>query len=146
MEAVMTRTVKVIENALAAVTRIILLENVQNHQKTRTKEHLSEVKDHDIKFYCSNGIKSKIKILYHKHAEGTAKNSQDNKVRRLKTLEGSGDESFWEEGDDFRVDVLHFHTCLTVILGFLEKLKCWFEQDIDDEGEEDEDGEGGSEV
>nr|GEX78087.1 copia protein [Tanacetum cinerariifolium] len=31
------------ENALDAVTRIILLENVQNHQKTRTKELLSEV-------------------------------------------------------------------------------------------------------
>nr|GEV22946.1 copia protein [Tanacetum cinerariifolium] len=42
-EAVMTRTLKVIENALDAVTRIILLENVQNHQKTRTKEPLSEV-------------------------------------------------------------------------------------------------------
>ncbi|GJW87498.1 zf-CCHC domain-containing protein [Tanacetum coccineum] len=41
-EAVMTRTVKVIENALDAVTRIILLENVQNHRKTRTKELLSE--------------------------------------------------------------------------------------------------------
>nr|GFC11508.1 transposase, Ptta/En/Spm, transposase, Tnp1/En/Spm-like protein [Tanacetum cinerariifolium] len=26
-----------------AATRIILLENVQNHRKTRTKEHLSEV-------------------------------------------------------------------------------------------------------
>nr|GEV02375.1 reverse transcriptase domain-containing protein [Tanacetum cinerariifolium] len=37
------RTVKVIENALDVVTRIILLENVQNHQKTRTKELLSEV-------------------------------------------------------------------------------------------------------
>ncbi|GKG14938.1 hypothetical protein Tco_0354538, partial [Tanacetum coccineum] len=41
-EAVMTRTVKVIENELDAATRIILLENVQNHRKTRTKEHLSE--------------------------------------------------------------------------------------------------------
>nr|GEU65460.1 DUF4219 domain-containing protein/UBN2 domain-containing protein [Tanacetum cinerariifolium] len=41
-EAVMTRTVKVIENALDVATRIILLENVQNHQKTRTKELLSE--------------------------------------------------------------------------------------------------------
>nr|GEX82029.1 putative reverse transcriptase domain-containing protein [Tanacetum cinerariifolium] len=29
-------------NALDAATRIILLENVQNHRKTRTKEHLSE--------------------------------------------------------------------------------------------------------
>nr|GEV62311.1 UBN2 domain-containing protein [Tanacetum cinerariifolium] len=36
-------TVKVIENALDAATRIILLENVQNHRKIRIKEHLSEV-------------------------------------------------------------------------------------------------------
>nr|GEV67998.1 retrovirus-related Pol polyprotein from transposon TNT 1-94 [Tanacetum cinerariifolium] len=41
-EAVMTRTVKVIENALDAATQIILLENVQNHRKIRTKELLSE--------------------------------------------------------------------------------------------------------
>nr|GEU28751.1 retrovirus-related Pol polyprotein from transposon TNT 1-94 [Tanacetum cinerariifolium] len=41
-EAVMTRTVKVIENALDVAT-IILLENVQNHRKIRTKEGLSEV-------------------------------------------------------------------------------------------------------
>ncbi|GJY55159.1 hypothetical protein Tco_0446823 [Tanacetum coccineum] len=38
----MTRTVKVIENAFDAATRIILLENVENHRKTRTKELLSE--------------------------------------------------------------------------------------------------------
>ncbi|GJZ66845.1 hypothetical protein Tco_0630085 [Tanacetum coccineum] len=38
----MTRTLKVIENALDAATRIILLENVQNHRKIRTKELLSE--------------------------------------------------------------------------------------------------------
>ncbi|GKD51511.1 hypothetical protein Tco_1280487, partial [Tanacetum coccineum] len=31
------------------------------------------------------------------------------------------------------------------ILGFLEKLEWWFEQDIDDEGEENEEGEGDSE-
>nr|GEW00312.1 UBN2 domain-containing protein [Tanacetum cinerariifolium] len=42
-EAVMTRMAKVIENALDAATRIILLENVQNHRKIRTKECLSEV-------------------------------------------------------------------------------------------------------
>nr|GEV50420.1 retrovirus-related Pol polyprotein from transposon TNT 1-94 [Tanacetum cinerariifolium] len=42
-EAAMTRTVKVIENALDAAIQIILLENVQNHQKTRTKELSSEV-------------------------------------------------------------------------------------------------------
>nr|GEV66615.1 hypothetical protein [Tanacetum cinerariifolium] len=42
-EAVMTRMVKVIENDLDAATQIILLEDVQNHQKTRTKERFSEV-------------------------------------------------------------------------------------------------------
>ncbi|GJT75497.1 hypothetical protein Tco_1042222 [Tanacetum coccineum] len=56
------------------------------------------------------------------------------------TLGGSGGESFWEEGGDFGVDVLHFHTCLTDIIDFLEKLEWWFEQEIDDE-----EGEGGSE-
>nr|GFB29469.1 hypothetical protein [Tanacetum cinerariifolium] len=44
-------------------------------------------------------------------------------------------ESFWEGGDDFGVDVLHFHTCLTDILSFLEKLEWWFEQYIDKEEE-----------
>ncbi|GJW98139.1 hypothetical protein Tco_0179947 [Tanacetum coccineum] len=34
---------EVIENALDAAIQIILLENVQNHRKTRTKEILSEV-------------------------------------------------------------------------------------------------------
>ncbi|GKC22029.1 hypothetical protein Tco_1024179, partial [Tanacetum coccineum] len=64
----------------------------------------------------------------------------------VKTIRGSGGESFWKEGDDFEVDVLRFHTCLTDILGFLEKLEWWFEQDIDNEGEEDEEGDSGSEV
>nr|GEV79860.1 uncharacterized mitochondrial protein AtMg00810-like [Tanacetum cinerariifolium] len=48
----------------------------------RCIQNFRKVKDHDIKFYCSNDIKSKIKILDHKHVEGTAKNSQDNKVLR----------------------------------------------------------------
>ncbi|GKA24788.1 hypothetical protein Tco_0710821 [Tanacetum coccineum] len=61
-------------------------------------------------------------------------------------LEESGGGSFWEEGDDSGVDVLRFHTCLTDILGFLEKLEWWFGQDIDDEGEEDEEDGGGDEV
>ncbi|GKD34211.1 hypothetical protein Tco_1249720 [Tanacetum coccineum] len=64
----------------------------------------------------------------------------------VKTLGGSRGGFFWEEGDDFGVDVLRFHTCLTDIHGFLEKLEWWFEQDINDAGEEDEEGEGGSEV
>ncbi|GKF96944.1 hypothetical protein Tco_0292765, partial [Tanacetum coccineum] len=45
--------------------------------------------------------------------------------------------------DNFGVDVFLFQTCLTDILGFLEKLELWFEQDIDvEEGrfEGDEDG------
>ncbi|GJX02559.1 hypothetical protein Tco_0186472 [Tanacetum coccineum] len=59
---------------------------------------------------------------------------------------GSRGESFWEEGDDFGVDVLRFHTCHTDIIGYLEKLEWWFEQDIDDEVEEDEEDGGGDEV
>ncbi|GKE49963.1 hypothetical protein Tco_1481221 [Tanacetum coccineum] len=59
------------------------------------------------------------------------------------TLGGRGCESFWEGGDDFGVEVLRFNTCLTDILGFLDKLEWWFEQDIDKEEERfkgDEDG------
>ncbi|GJX88456.1 DUF4219 domain-containing protein [Tanacetum coccineum] len=41
-EAMMIRTVKMIKNALDAATQIILLKNVQNHQKIRAKELLSE--------------------------------------------------------------------------------------------------------
>ncbi|GJX70060.1 hypothetical protein Tco_0307231 [Tanacetum coccineum] len=41
-EVEMTKMAKVIGNVLDAVIQIILLENVQNHQKTRTKEHSSE--------------------------------------------------------------------------------------------------------
>ncbi|GJW39604.1 hypothetical protein Tco_0065449 [Tanacetum coccineum] len=63
--------------------------------------------------------------------------------RKVEMLWEGGGESFWEGGDDFRVDGLHFHTCLTDILGFLERLEWWFEQDIDKEEvrfEGDEDG------
>ncbi|GJV38498.1 hypothetical protein Tco_1410975 [Tanacetum coccineum] len=42
-EAEMIRTVKVKGSDLDVVTQIILLENVQIHQETRTKEHLLEV-------------------------------------------------------------------------------------------------------
>ncbi|GKA96900.1 hypothetical protein Tco_0824794 [Tanacetum coccineum] len=41
----------------------------------------------------------------------------------IESLEGNEGEYFWEEGDDFGVDVLCFHTCLTDILGFLEKFR-----------------------
>ncbi|GKA43472.1 hypothetical protein Tco_0736196, partial [Tanacetum coccineum] len=62
------------------------------------------------------------------------------------TLRGRGGESFWEGGDDFRVDVLRFYTCLTDILGFLEKLEWWFEQDIAKEEERFKGDEDGSEL
>ncbi|GJU49417.1 hypothetical protein Tco_1219234 [Tanacetum coccineum] len=52
-------------------------------------------------------------------------------------LGGNGGDSFWEKGGDFGVDVLRFHTCLTDILGFLEKFGWWFEQDIGGEKEDD---------
>ncbi|GKC51859.1 hypothetical protein Tco_1074604, partial [Tanacetum coccineum] len=52
------------------------------------------------------------------------------------TLGGNGCESFWEEGDNFGLDVLRFHTCLNNILGFLEKFGWWFEQDIGGESED----------
>ncbi|GJZ39509.1 hypothetical protein Tco_0586072 [Tanacetum coccineum] len=70
-------------------------------------------------------------------------------VDYAQTLRGTGGESFWEEGDDFGVDVLHFYTYLTDILGFLEKFGWWFKQDIDDEREEveeDEEDKDGGEV
>ncbi|GJZ14417.1 hypothetical protein Tco_0549647 [Tanacetum coccineum] len=62
---------------------------------------------------------------------------EDEFVVVVKTRGGSKGESFGEEGDDFGVDCLRFHTCLTDILGFLERLEWWFEQDIDDDEEED---------
>ncbi|GJY62315.1 hypothetical protein Tco_0462972 [Tanacetum coccineum] len=45
------------------------------------------------------------------------------------------------EGGDFNVSVVRLQTCLTDILGFLEKFKGGFEQDIDDKGEEDKEDE-----
>ncbi|GKF76540.1 hypothetical protein Tco_0229010 [Tanacetum coccineum] len=41
-EAEMTKTAKVKGSALDAEIQIFLLENVQSHQETRTKEPLSE--------------------------------------------------------------------------------------------------------
>ncbi|GJX14491.1 hypothetical protein Tco_0206249 [Tanacetum coccineum] len=62
------------------------------------------------------------------------------------TCGGNEGDSFWKVDDDFGVDVFRFQTCLIIILGFLEKLEWWFEQDIDDEGEEVEEDEDGGEV
>ncbi|GJX47701.1 hypothetical protein Tco_0272891 [Tanacetum coccineum] len=78
-------------------------------------------------------------LLFTSPVNDYSKNAQ----QKMLTLGGRGGESFWEGGDDSRVDGLHFHTCLTDILGFLEKLEWWFEQDIDKEEvrfEGDEDG------
>ncbi|GJX98320.1 hypothetical protein Tco_0355339 [Tanacetum coccineum] len=54
----------------------------------------------------------------------------------LEEIDKVGSKSFWEGGDD----------CLTDILGFLEKLEWWFEQDIDKEEERFEGDEDGGEV
>nr|GEV24763.1 hypothetical protein [Tanacetum cinerariifolium] len=81
---------------------------------------------------CNNDKNlSKIQLENEKEVELVA--MVVNVVHECRHWMGSGYESFWEEGDDFRVDVLCFHTCLIDILVFLEKLKWWFKQDIDDE-------------
>ncbi|GJW45384.1 hypothetical protein Tco_0074183 [Tanacetum coccineum] len=101
-EAVMTRTVKVIENALDAAIRIILLENVQNHRKIRTKELLSEalgaivVKKmmrsdenssiDDIALYNEYDKLSKmsLKIISKNNKLKASRNSLENELRELK--------------------------------------------------------------
>nr|GEY22298.1 hypothetical protein [Tanacetum cinerariifolium] len=98
-----------------------------------------DLEGHEFEKTCNNDkILSEIQLEHEKEDEFV--------MVVMKTLGGSEGKSFWEEGDDFSVDVLRFHTCLTDIIGFLEKLEWWFEQDIDDEEEEDEEGEGGSEM
>ncbi|GJT30970.1 hypothetical protein Tco_0911245 [Tanacetum coccineum] len=87
---------------------------------------------------CNNGKSlSEIQLEHEKEDELVEGLYDDGEGDCKYTLGGSRGESFWEEGDDFRVDVLCFHTCLTDILGFLEKVEWWFEQDIDNEEEED---------
>ncbi|GJY73931.1 hypothetical protein Tco_0478362 [Tanacetum coccineum] len=62
--------------------------------------------------------------------------------------------SFLKEDELVAVVVKVVHDCCMMVVkeienGLLkevEKLEWWFEQDIDDEGEEDEEGEGGGEV
>nr|GEW80502.1 hypothetical protein [Tanacetum cinerariifolium] len=90
-------------------------EKIYNNDKSLSKIQLEHEKEDEFVMMVMKGL--------YDGGEGDYK----------KTLGGSGGESFWEEGDDFGVDVLRFHTCLTNILGFLEKLEWWFEQDIDDE-------------
>ncbi|GJW67959.1 hypothetical protein Tco_0122383 [Tanacetum coccineum] len=58
----------------------------------------------------------------------------------------NGGDSCLKEDDGFGLDVLRFHTCLTDILGFIEKLGWWFEQDIDVEEGRFEGNEDGCEV
>nr|GEU76472.1 hypothetical protein [Tanacetum cinerariifolium] len=104
--------------------------------KTRSK-YVSdqEFRERNKKTYNNDKSLSEVQLEHEKEDEFV--------VVVVKTLEGKGGESFWEGGDDFRVDVLCFHTCLTDILGILEKLEWWFEQDIDKEEkrfEGDEDG------
>nr|GEW76448.1 hypothetical protein [Tanacetum cinerariifolium] len=121
--------------------RMTDVENKEEMIKKATKEaKLFEMTKTEVIKKTCNDDKSLSEILleYEKEDEFV--------VAVMKTLRGCRGESFWEEGDDFGVDVLRFHTCLTNILGFLEKFEWWFKQDIDDEEEEDEEGEGGSET
>ncbi|GJW38170.1 hypothetical protein Tco_0064015 [Tanacetum coccineum] len=55
------------------------------------------------------------------------------KTEKIHAKRGSEGEAFLEEGGDFGVSVVRLQTCLTEILGFLEKSRGGFEQDIDDE-------------
>ncbi|GJU67058.1 reverse transcriptase domain-containing protein [Tanacetum coccineum] len=80
-----------------------------------------------------------------KQKNGKTKHEME-KDKSISKPKRRGGESFWEGGDDFGVDVLRFYTCLTDILGFLEKLEWWFEQDIDKEEERFEGDENGGEV
>nr|GEX24089.1 hypothetical protein [Tanacetum cinerariifolium] len=116
------------------------------HAKRGKKKGLvtHDSEGYEFKKTCNNDkSSSEIQLVHEKNDEFVVVVVKEIVNRLLEEVEV---ESFWEEGDDFGVDVLHFHTCFTDILGFLEKLKWWFDQDIDDEGEEDEEGEGGSEV
>nr|GEX38468.1 putative reverse transcriptase domain-containing protein [Tanacetum cinerariifolium] len=89
--------------------------------------------EYDKKNTCNNGKNlSEIQLEHEKEDELVA-------VVVKVTLGRSGDESCWEEGDDFGVDIVSFHTCLIDILGFLEKFGWWFEQDIGGENEDDND-------
>nr|GEU71866.1 hypothetical protein [Tanacetum cinerariifolium] len=102
-----------------------------------------DLEGHEFKKTCNNDKSlSEIQLEHEKEDEFVMVVVKEIVKRLLEEVEVS----LWEEGDYFGVDVLRFHTCLTDIFGFLEKLEWWFEQDIDDEEEEDEEGEGGSKV
>ncbi|GKA17336.1 hypothetical protein Tco_0697173 [Tanacetum coccineum] len=67
-------------------------------------------------WFCSRTLNnSKVELKFQ------LKHERENELVMVVILGGSGGESFYEGGDDFGVDVLCFHTCLTNILGFLEK-------------------------
>ncbi|GJX08193.1 hypothetical protein Tco_0196125 [Tanacetum coccineum] len=86
-EAVMTRTVKVIKNALDAAIQIILLENVQNHRKIRTKELLSEALGAIAVKKMMRRSKMKrvnLKIITKNKRLKATRNSLENELRKLK--------------------------------------------------------------
>nr|GEW11766.1 UBN2 domain-containing protein [Tanacetum cinerariifolium] len=123
-----------------------MIEETKDLSSLALDELIGNLKVHELvmgkDFEIYKGKKEKVKSIalrakkeYSDDETSTSKSDDEEYV--VVTLRESRGESFWEEGDDFGVDVLCFHTCLIHILGFLEKFKWWFEQNIDDEGEED---------
>nr|GEV55671.1 retrovirus-related Pol polyprotein from transposon TNT 1-94 [Tanacetum cinerariifolium] len=72
------------------IDRLEVLSDDGNPSRDNIKQARGRRKIMISHFKCSNDINSKIKFLDHKHAKGTAKNSQDNKVLRLevKNIDG----------------------------------------------------------
>ncbi|GJV45538.1 hypothetical protein Tco_1430074 [Tanacetum coccineum] len=99
--------------------------------RTRDKELFEQTKEENKKQYEETLNSQALTMKEEMMKEASVK------IAEIWTLRGNGGESFWEEGDDFGVDVLCFHTCLIDILGFLEKFGWWFEQDIGGESEDD---------
>ncbi|GJS78207.1 putative ribonuclease H-like domain-containing protein [Tanacetum coccineum] len=104
-----------------------------NVQHSRTK-HI-DVRYHFIKDQVENGI-VELYFVWTKYQLANIFTKPSPRERFNFLIEKLG-ELFWDGGNDFGVDVLRFHTCLTDILGFLEKFRWWFEQDIDGKSEDD---------
>nr|GEU52030.1 retrovirus-related Pol polyprotein from transposon TNT 1-94 [Tanacetum cinerariifolium] len=121
----MTRTVKAIENALDAAIYIILLENVQNHRKTRTKEFLLEVLgviavkkmmrrefDNEVQFeeFCNaNGITHNFSAPSTPQSNGVVemKNKKLQEMSRTMLNEQSLPQKFWCNAVDTSTYILN---------------------------------------
>nr|GEX29351.1 replication protein A 70 kDa DNA-binding subunit B [Tanacetum cinerariifolium] len=91
------------------IDRLEVLSDDGNPSRANIKQALGRRKIMISSFYCSNDIKSKIKILDRKHAKGTAKNSQVNKGNRVQaTCKKEHMNKFQlllDEGSCYRIEV-----------------------------------------